>query len=620
MAAIVNHRPLPQINKFKCVECGKAFKYKHHLKEHLRIHSGEKPYECSNCGKRFSHSGSYSSHISSKKCVTLNSFKGTKTDSASSSESPALAQLCLTLDKENLLEPLDIQKEPMDESQSRSGLGVFMTSGSSAHSPPTLRCYSGHRGLHGVDDAEEVYTLRAYMKDLQACMEHKAENIFDFTLQKVNEAKTLIQDSRRYGDLRMEGVTEDHGSHSGETFTGPLPLYQHQNYLFTMKEKTSPSVSTNTRNHKAYFNMNTDPNSEDLLNISIAVGLPQEMVQERFAQSKNQRCRTTDTSNSHLINSEVYYQDQSQEPTEASEGHGGNVPLDLSLPKHMKTLDTSGLLSNVLVKKTKKPSNLTRIDLIGPKDQEKSIQEKSSMLVNHLFVPSPPTLIRPAQTPLPFSSLEPINFLPHMAFTYSAAFTEVQQNTRYQQRPMFQDELLDRMDLMSEAKYLMKMKQTDSGTYACDLCDKTFQKSSSLLRHKYEHTGRRPHQCHVCQKAFKHKHHLIEHSRLHSGEKPYQCDKCGKRFSHSGSYSQHMNHRYSYCKKEALEKEALEREALEREALEKEALEREALEREALEKEALEREALEKEALEKEALEKEALEREAAQRENPEEV
>lgn len=32
---------------------------------------GEKPYECSNCKKRFSHSGSYSSHISSKKCVAI---------------------------------------------------------------------------------------------------------------------------------------------------------------------------------------------------------------------------------------------------------------------------------------------------------------------------------------------------------------------------------------------------------------------------------------------------------------------------------------------------------------------------------------------------------------------
>lgn len=31
---------------------------------------GEKPYECSNCKKRFSHSGSYSSHLSSKKCLT----------------------------------------------------------------------------------------------------------------------------------------------------------------------------------------------------------------------------------------------------------------------------------------------------------------------------------------------------------------------------------------------------------------------------------------------------------------------------------------------------------------------------------------------------------------------
>lgn len=59
--------------------------------------------------------------------------------------------------------------------------------------------------------------------------------------------------------------------------------------------------------------------------------------------------------------------------------------------------------------------------------------------------------------------------------------------------------------------------------------------------------GKRPHECQICKKAFKHKHHLIEHSRLHSGEKPYRCDKCGKRFSHSGSYSQHMNHRYAFC-------------------------------------------------------------------------
>ncbi|KAH9367384.1 hypothetical protein HPB48_010179 [Haemaphysalis longicornis] len=62
------------LRKFKCPEasCGKAFKFKHHLKEHIRIHSGEKPFECPHCFKRFSHSGSYSSHMTSKKCLIVN--------------------------------------------------------------------------------------------------------------------------------------------------------------------------------------------------------------------------------------------------------------------------------------------------------------------------------------------------------------------------------------------------------------------------------------------------------------------------------------------------------------------------------------------------------------------
>lgn len=86
------------------------------------------------------------------------------------------------------------------------------------------------------------------------------------------------------------------------------------------------------------------------------------------------------------------------------------------------------------------------------------------------------------------------------------------------------------------------------GMYACDQCDKMFSKQSSLARHKYEHSGARPFHCEVCNKAFKHKHHLTEHRRLHTGDKPFQCKKCLKRFSHSGSYSQHMNHRFKFCK------------------------------------------------------------------------
>ncbi|KAK3865292.1 hypothetical protein Pcinc_029084 [Petrolisthes cinctipes] len=93
-----------------------------------------------------------------------------------------------------------------------------------------------------------------------------------------------------------------------------------------------------------------------------------------------------------------------------------------------------------------------------------------------------------------------------------------------------------------------RRREEEGGVFQCNQCDKSFNKQSSLARHKYEHSGQRPFKCDLCIKAFKHKHHLTEHSRLHTGEKPYQCHKCLKRFSHSGSYSQHMNHRYSYCK------------------------------------------------------------------------
>lgn len=175
------------------------------------------------------------------------------------------------------------------------------------------------------------------------------KSIIDYTLEKVNEAKACLQslttDSKRqFSNIKKEksnhtvdlGTEEKKHSENNlmftpfscqyckEAFQGPIPLHQHERYMCKMNEEIkavlqpSENLTSNKqgmfaekhalllssiiaekamtgpinpyKDHmsvlKAYFAMNTEPNSEELLKISIAVGLPQEFVKEWFEQRK----------------------------------------------------------------------------------------------------------------------------------------------------------------------------------------------------------------------------------------------------------------------------------------------------------------------------------------------
>ncbi|XP_059495189.1 zinc finger protein 438 isoform X3 [Stegostoma tigrinum] len=51
---------------YKCNVCDRGFQFKHHLQDHLNIHSKSRPYCCRICHKAYSHSGSLSTHM--KRC------------------------------------------------------------------------------------------------------------------------------------------------------------------------------------------------------------------------------------------------------------------------------------------------------------------------------------------------------------------------------------------------------------------------------------------------------------------------------------------------------------------------------------------------------------------------
>ncbi|NP_571784.1 zinc finger E-box-binding homeobox 1b [Danio rerio] len=710
--------------KFKCTECGKAFKYKHHLKEHLRIHSGEKPYECSNCKKRFSHSGSYSSHISSKKCIGLISVNGrprpspatgaAKTPQCSSpylptssptarvqvrdkldNSKPLQEQLPLTQIKS---EPLDYEYKPVVVAPSARGVNGMFQGGAAAPLQgavqavvlPTVGLVSpisinlgdlqnvlkvavdgnvirqvlestqakGQQAGTGIVGAGGI--AQATQQVIQAIslpildQDGNAKIFINYSLDP-SQAQAVLQSPKKEplgsntevckGQKLPEDLTVK-TNRDKTTLTVDEKSMLHNDILLkhcgkdehringkNLEEKMDleglcpgqPPLKNLLSLLKAYFALNNEPTKEELAKISESVSLPAEVVKKWFEKMQLGQISMDPSSPQHeeeqttpvdldgtkgaspkpdldeQMNSEKQEERECCSPAEgiAASVNGiesvpaspsplnlsadgpvpartleeGEGPLDLSLPKSATTASVASGHANTVYSAQEEPLNLTctKKELLSNASTNAAIyaSQPSANPIN-IMTTQLPTLVAitdqgQAQCLRALTTTKQTILIPQLTYSYTTTSSSPAGTDTPQKNILHVNGIKEeKQEMGSEATSILeeqtdsdsgptkkKMKRTESGLYACDLCDKIFQKSSSLLRHKYEHTGKRPHECGICSKAFKHKHHLIEHLRLHSGEKPYQCDKCGKRFSHSGSYSQHMNHRYSYCKKEA---------------------------------------------------------------------
>lgn len=86
----------------------------------------------------------------------------------------------------------------------------------------------------------------------------------------------------------------------------------------------------------------------------------------------------------------------------------------------------------------------------------------------------------------------------------------------------------------------MKIHETGSSTYVCDICGKSMSSRTVLNNHRRIHTGEMPFQCDICKRCFSAKKYLISHSRVHTGEKPHACRFCKKTFAQRTSLTVHQ--------------------------------------------------------------------------------
>ncbi|XP_012268465.2 zinc finger E-box-binding homeobox protein zag-1 isoform X2 [Athalia rosae] len=596
---MISHDESAVLRKFKCPHCEKAFKFKHHLKEHLRIHSGEKPFQCNNCKKRFSHSGSYSSHMTSKKCLIVNSKKS-RQGTIGNTDRPA--KKCQQSsqgrrDIDNMLaannntflpilpklspsEYQEIQREGgiydvptllprmmgFGNYFLQSSLGKILSQLNSKRIDQVTEQFESHRetmspstadseGTEGTEGKEspalaDPQGLDAVRRILETVNTSVTKQLLEANVRKLTSSPATIkrefdedyqdQDSEMSSEVTHypDWPSTDQCDSQSEGLAAKLEDANQNQTPLELKNNKRKAPEANAESSEGDSEEEDDGSHTTSVDGGRRVRARSLIDDEQLAVLKGYYAINPRPKKEEITMIANYIHFSTRVVQVWFQNSRARDRRESKMPG-LLPLTNDGSQTTV-----EQPLDLSKKDVLtitavknNAENLNKTSNKQNSTIKDIPVTPNPDVDdIDDAPLVIDEETTDSVDVKPPSVSLDVSSKNQSQMPTKIENEGAMQ----------AEAPATGENEQ--EGLYFCDQCDKTFSKHSSLARHKYEHSGQRPYKCEECPKAFKHKHHLTEHKRLHSGEKPFQCSKCLKRFSHSGSYSQHMNHRSSYCK------------------------------------------------------------------------
>lgn len=453
---------------FSCKFCVKSFHYKHHLTAHERVHTGEKPFKCNYCVKSYTQMGSLKAHEKKHAAHERVRTVVNKIEKLSSGEKKKNP---LELKRQGDLEHKKerILKKNLNARKKVPIVVKLFKCNYCDNKFTSKQLAQNHEKIHNREthDDEENEINSENESVPKNLTEEKTNEVVKAISPKKDGPENLIQNPRNKNTqckfCPKEFAMQSHLRTHEMTHTGEKP------YFCNYCEKTFAQKG-NLKTHEKRRHKSTDDQRQTL--------------------TKKQKSFTNKQS--------AQNHGKIHKPKEHDEKDYGINSENKSVPK------------NLTEEKTKKI-----VKTISPKKDGQESQIKIPRITKDLKKRS-------------LESLQGKTVLEEFTKTVRKEF----QMEKHERTP------------------------TGEKPYSCRICNKTFHSKSSVNTHQRVHNAEKMFSCKFCIKSFYYKHHLVIHERVHTGEKPFKCRYCEKNFTQSNTLRSHerihtgeKTFKCKYCRK-----------------------------------------------------------------------